>query len=100
MYDIKVIWVGTVLGESSAEDFENWFLEQLGFHVKFNKEFELVGECEGIHCIMFNLCGKEASKFALFRLSTTDMKWFEDFVENNGGCIPEDILSEYKEYIG
>ena len=22
------------------------------------------------------------------------------FVENNGGCIPEDILSEYKEYIG
>lgn len=99
MYDIKVIWMGTVLGDATVEEFETFFLEELGFHVKYNKEFEMIGEYEGLHCTMFNLCGKEASKFAMFRIQTGDMKWFEDFVENNRESIPEDIFSEYEEYM-
>ena len=96
MYEQKVIWLGTVMGDSTSEEFENFFLETFGYHVKFDEEFELIGELKGIHCLIFGVCDKELSKFALFRIRTSDMKWWEDFKDNYGiENIPDEILKKY-----
>lgn len=96
MYEQKVIWIGTVLGDSSIEDFEKFFLETLGYHVKYVEEFKMVeGFYKNLNCIVFSICSNEIPKFAMFRLTTSDMKWLEDFWENEKGNIPLDIYEKY-----
>ena len=97
MYEQKVVWVGTILGDSTVEDFENFFLNELGYHVKYVEEFKMTDT--GSNCILFGLCGKEVPKFAMFRITTPDMKWFEDWVDNYREGIPEYILNKYKDYL-
>ena len=100
MYDIKVVWMGTVLGDASISDFEEYFLETLGFHVKYEMEFKMIGgDYEGLNCIVFNLCNNDVSKFTLFRLTTGDMKWLDDFCNNYCENIPIEILSKYDDYL-
>lgn len=96
MYEQKVVWIGTVLGDASVEDFEQFFLDELGFHIKYDEEFKMIGGLyKGLNCIIFGVCGKELSKFSLFRITTTDMKWIEDFKDNEEGNIPEYIVNKY-----
>ena len=101
MYSQKVVWIGTVLGDSSVEDFEEFFLKELGFNVKYDCEFKVQdGDYKGLNCIVFGLCGKQVPKFAMFRVTTDDMKWFEDFVDNEGvDSLTQDVYDRYKDYL-
>ena len=97
MYEQKVVWMGTILGDSTVEEFEEYFLKELGFHVKYDEEFVMSdGKFKGLHCIIFGICRKEISEFALYRISTPDMKWWEDFKDNfEIENIPEEIVNKY-----
>lgn len=94
-YVQEVVWVGTVLGDSSVEDFEDFFLDKLGFHVKYVEEFGMTGELNGIHCIIFKIASEDLSRFTLFRIKTNDMKWIEDFWDNETNNIPCEIYEKY-----
>lgn len=37
MYEQKVICMGTTMGDATSEEFEEFFLEELGYHVKFDE---------------------------------------------------------------
>ena len=99
-YTQKVIWVGTVLGDASTDEFEKFFLD-LGFRVKHDWEFVMSGGFyEGFHCMIFNLHNDDVSEFSLFRLTTNDMKWLEDFVDNNGyDSFSDEFHERYSEYL-
>lgn len=94
-YKQEVVWVGTVLGDSSVEDFEEFFLKELGFHVKYVEEYGMTGEYDGIHCIIFRIASEDLSRFTMFRLQTPDMKWIEDFWDNETENIPCEIYEKY-----
>ncbi len=94
-----VAWIGTVLGDASPQELESYFEEELGFHVKYEDELEMVGEYDGIHFILFRLASEDIPKFSMFRLTTTDMKWFEDWVDNHRDCISEEVLEKYADYL-
>lgn len=98
-YVQKVIWIGTILGDASTQEFENYFKDELGFNVKFDTEFEMVGEYDGIHAILFKLASEDIPKFSMFRITTTDMKWFEDWVDNHGSSIPDEIYEQNADYL-
>ena len=96
-YNQKVVWVGTVLGEYTTDEFEKFFIDTLGYHVKYVEEFKMNNT--GVNCILFSLCSDDVPKFALFRITTTDMKWFEDWVDNNRNDIPKYVLEKYNDYL-
>ena len=100
-YVQKVVWIGTVLGDASTDDFEKFFLKELGFHVKYDGEFKMVGgHYDGLNCIVFNLHNDDVSKFAMFRITTDDMKWLEDFFDNEGvNNFPEEFHENYSNYL-
>ena len=90
MNGVPVIWTYTTLGEAKPEDLES-YLQELGFTVKFNEEFE---DNKGNHHIIFTLLDN-IGKFCLFRLRTNDMKWVDDFHDNNPDLLPDKIVKEY-----
>lgn len=99
-YMQRVVWLGTILGDSTTEEFEEWFLNELGYHVKYDYEFKMDGgHFDGLNCLVFGICGKEIPKFALFRITTGDMKWLEDFCENEKENIPQEVFERYNEYL-
>lgn len=87
---VPVIWLCTTLGGAKPSELEDYFKE-LGFTVKFEEEFE---DNEGHKNIIFTLLDN-ISKFCLFRIQTNDMKWVDDFNENNPDVLPEDIIRKY-----
>ena len=92
--------MGTILGDASVEEFEKYFLETLNFRIKYDDEFKLVGgEFDCINCIVFNHHSEDISNFALFRITTSDMKWLEDFCENYRGNVPSEVFSKYEDYL-
>jgi len=97
-YNQLVLWIGTIVGEENIEEFEKYFEEQFGFRVKYFKEFKLLNEYEN-NCVLFYIHSEDIPKFSLFRIQTNDMKWFEDYVENNISEIPSEILEWYPKYI-
>lgn len=100
MFKQIVIWLGTIVGTDSINEFESYFLKELGFKVKYLSEFKLNNENKN-NCVLFYIHTDDIPKFAMFRLTTMDMKWFEDFVENNmdEGIIPDDIMKLYRDYM-
>lgn len=94
-----VLWLGTYLGnDSSVDEFEEYFKETLGFTVKYHSEFTLNNPNKN-KCILFYINSEDIPKFSLFRITTSDMKWFEDYVENNPEEIPDDIMELYEDYM-
>ena len=101
MYKIKVIWLGRTLGDSSVEDFENWFLDEYNFHVKYETEFEFENNYfeNKLSCIIFGICAKEISEFAIFRIKNygEEMKWLDDFLNDKQSDNVKDEILEYLE---
>ena len=96
-YCANVVWMGTILGDKSVEDFEKFFLKEFGYHVKYVEEFEIIdGFYKGINCLLFRVCCEELSKFSIFRIKTNDMKWLEDLYDNEKDNIPLNIIEKYK----
>ena len=95
----KVVWIGTVLDGATVEDFESYFKNDLGFNVKYIEEFKMTaGRLDGLNCIMFYIATEDISKFMMFRVTTDDMKWWEDFYDNYHleGGIPQDIINRHR----
>lgn len=87
---VPVIWIYTTLGGAEPSELEDYF-KTLGFTVKFEEEFE---DNEGHKNIIFTLLDN-IGKFSLFRLQTDDMKWVDDYNDNNPELLPEDIVKKY-----
>lgn len=95
-FEVKVAWLGTLLGNATVEEFEKYFLEELGFHIKYEEEFTITdGFYKDLNCIIFGICSKEIPKFSIFRITTTDMKWLEDLYSNEKEGIPSNIVKKY-----
>ena len=62
-YGVKVVWIGTILGEATEKEFE-------------------------VH-------KDDVARFCLFRLMTNDMKWVDDFIENEKLGVPMHIIKKY-----
>ena len=97
-YKQLVIWLGTIVGKENIEEFENYFKSEFGFKVKYHSEFKLLNENQN-NCVLFYIHSKCIPKFSIYRLQTNDLKWFEDYVENNPLEISDDIWNLYNEYI-
>lgn len=94
------VWPGTMMGDSTAKDFENFFAEQ-GFRVMFCEEVVTNGSAErneegGRHDVLFYIHDEDIRKFALPRLSM-GIRWWEDVVYYNDGAYlySEEILKKY-----
>ena len=90
MEGVPVIWVMTTMGGAEPSELEEYFKE-IGFKVKFEEEFE---DNEKHKNIIFSVLDN-ISKFCLFRLQTNDMKWVDDWNENNPGLLPDNIIEKY-----
>ena len=88
---IPVIWMHTILGEAEPQELEDYFKGE-GFTVEFLEEF--TDNNNGKH-IIFSLKDNIA-KFSIYRLSTTDLKWLDDYAYNHPEEIPEDIVRKYE----
>ena len=97
-YKQLVLWLGTIVGEENINEFEEYFKNEYGFNVKYHSEFKLLNENKN-NCVLFYIHSEDIPKFALFRLNTDDMKWFEDYVENNPSEISDDVWNIYNKYI-
>ena len=95
-YGVKVVWIGTILGEATEKEFEDWFKEEHGFKVKYEEEFVMVdGYYKDFHCTVFGLHKDDVARFCVFRLMTNDMKWIDDFIENERLGVPMHIIKKY-----
>lgn len=98
-YNQLVLWLGTIVGEENIDEFEKWFKEELGFRVSYYMEFELLNENRN-NCVLFYVHKDDLPKFTMFRITTNDMKWFGDYVDNYPSEISDEIWEIYDEYIG
>ena len=87
---VPVVWLGTYLGGASVLEFEEFWKEE-GFTVEFVEEFK---DTEDHSNILF-LLKDNVGKFAMFRLQTTDLKWWEDYIVNYNDVIPQEIKAKY-----
>lgn len=93
---VPVVWLGTVLGNSTTDEFEKYFKEELDFNVKYIEEFNMIdGQFKDLTCLVFEISMEDVGRFAMFRLRTSDMKWMDDWIDNRGLEIPMDILKKY-----
>ena len=94
MYKQLCVWPGTVLGDSSPEDFENFFLNEMEVRVKYHKEVLTLPDLDesGIHVedtggrndLFFYVHDEDVKKFAIPRLKM-GIRWWEDVVVYNNG---------------
>lgn len=98
------VWPGTLLGDNTVQDFENFFKEK-GFTVKFAEEVvtlpdrtpygEVVEGTGGRHDLFFYIASSDILQFAVPRLGM-GIRWWEDVIGNGGGKIyPQEILDKY-----
>ena len=97
------VWPGTVLGDATPEQFEQYFQEQ-GFKVKFSEEVETLPDVKdgkvvegtgGRHDVFFYIADADVLRFAIPRLMM-GIRWWEDVIGNGGGVIyPQRVLDKY-----
>lgn len=90
MNGVPVLWLGTTLGGAEPSELEQFF-DELGFKVRFEEEFK---DNEGHMNIIFSVL-EDIGRFCLFRLTTPDMKWVDDFDDNYPGVLPSEIRKRY-----
>ena len=86
------VWPGTVLGDSTPEDFENFFLEEMAVRVKYHTEVKTrpdldaagrpVAETGGRNDLFFFVHNEDSAKFAIPRLAM-GIRWWEDVIKYN-----------------
>jgi|TARA_Y100000310_G_C20477504_1_gene713101 hypothetical protein len=97
-----VVWPGTVMGDNTATDFEDFFKEE-GFTVKFADSFMTLpdpgkdpSESGGRGDILFYIADEDIGKFSIWRLKH-GMKWWEDYLNNGAtSIVPVELLEKYK----
>lgn len=89
------VWPGTLLGDMSAKDFEDWVEKTLGTRVQYLETVVTAPDMEdgfpvedtgGRHDVLFAVHNEDLGKFAVPRLSF-GMRWLEDVYGNGGGDL-------------
>lgn len=96
-YKQLCVWPGTMMGDNTAEDFENYFKDDLGVRVKFMEEVvTLPGNGgEGGRHDVFYIHNNDIGKFALQKLNM-GISWWEDVISNKRHLIyPKEIIKKY-----
>jgi len=96
------VWPGTTLGDSTVEQFEKFFMDELNTRIQFLEIIETAPDMEngmpvegtgGRSDILFAVHKDDIGHFAIKRLAY-EIRWIED-VYGNGSLYPERI-AEYK----
>lgn len=101
MYEQKVVWFGTIVGDEKIKEFEQWFLDEHNYHVRYETEFELENDCfeNKLNCVIFSICAKEIPQFSIWKIKCWggEMRWWEDFLndEMQSENVPSEILEKY-----
>jgi len=97
---------GTLMPDGGSKEFEEYFKNQMGVDVKFEREVKTLPDVDdngrgvagtgGRNDIFFYISNSHMSKFAIARLSM-GIRWWEDVLENGSEKIyPEEIVAQYK----
>jgi len=86
------VWPGIVLGDSTPQDLEKFFLDELGTRVKYHTEVKTlpdldssgkpVPETGGRNDLFFFVHNDDVGAFSIARLSM-GIRWWEDVVKYN-----------------
>lgn len=85
------VWPGTVLGDSTPKDLEDFFLNEMGVRVKYHTEVETLPDVEngkavpdtgGRNDLFFFVHSEDITKFAIPRLQM-GIRWWEDVIVYN-----------------
>ena len=86
------VWPGTVLGESTPQDFEEYFLNQLNVRTKYHIEVKTLPDLDeygkpvpdtgGRNDLFFYVHDEDIARFAVPRLGM-GIRWWEDVVKYN-----------------
>jgi hypothetical protein len=85
------VWPGTVLGDSTPKDLEDFFLNEMGVRVKYHTEVETLPDVEngkavpdtgGRNDLFFFVHDEDIPKFAVARLGM-GIRWWEDVIVYN-----------------
>ena len=85
------VWLGTVLGDSTPKDLEDFFLNEMGVRVKYHTEVETLPDVEngkavpdtgGRNDLFFFVHDEDIPKFAVPRLQM-GIRWWEDVIVYN-----------------
>ena len=91
MYNQLCVWPGTVLGESTPKELEEFFLSDLGVRVKYHTEVKTLPDIEngrtvpetgGRNDLFFFVHDEDVMKFSVPRLSL-GIRWWEDVIVYN-----------------
>ena len=92
MYTQLCVWPGTVLGDSSPKDLENFFLDEMGVRVQFHTEVKTLPDLDssgnpdpetgGRNDLFFFVHDEDVQKFAIPRLQM-GIRWWEDVIVYN-----------------
>jgi hypothetical protein len=91
-YKQLCVWPGTLLGESTPQAFEQYFLDAMGVRVKYHTEVRTLPDLDKYgnpisdtgnrNDLFFYVHGDDTAKFAIPRLSM-GIRWWEDVVKYN-----------------
>ena len=91
-YKQLCVWPGTVLGESTPQELEQFFLDEMGVRVKYHTEVKTLPDLDkydepipdtgGRNDLFFFIHDDDIGKFALPRLQM-GIRWWEDVVNYN-----------------
>lgn len=95
------VWPGTVLGDNTIENFEQFFKDEFDARVKYAEEVITNGSIErneegGRNDLLFFIHDEDVSKFAVKRLAY-GIRWWEDVVSYNDGAYlyKQEVLDKY-----
>ena len=95
------VWPGTVLGDSTVEDFTNFFKNEFDVRIKFAEEVITNGNIERNeegrrNDLFFYIHNEDIEKFAVKRLEV-GIRWWEDVVKYNDDAYlySQEILDKY-----
>ena len=92
MYKQLCMWPGTLLGDSTPKDLENFFLDEMGVRVKYHAEVKTLSDLDssgnsvpetgGRNDLFFYVHDEDVMNFAVPRLKM-GIRWWEDTVGYN-----------------
>ena len=103
MYKQLCMWPGTLLGDSTPKDLENFFLDEMGVRVKYHVEVKTlpdldssgnsVPETGGRNDLFFYVHDEDILKFAVPRLQM-GIRWWEDVIKynDNSHLYPKEFI--------
>jgi len=106
MYNQLCVWQGTLLGDSTPKDLENFFMSEMEVRVKYHTEVETlpdlnssgapVPETGGRSDLFFYVHEEDVSKFAVPRLQM-GIRWWEDVIKynDNSHLYPKEFVQSH-----